>query len=58
MKIPIISGYEAIKKLRKVGFLVVRRKGSHVRLEKRAEDKIIKLTVPFHKTLKKGTLTE
>ncbi len=34
-----------------------RQKGSHVRLEKYTSDKTIKLTVPLHSELKKGTLS-
>lgn len=56
MKIPLISGLEVIKRLRRAGFIAVRQKGSHIRLEKRIEDGIIKLTVPLHKQMKKGTL--
>tara|TARA_Y100000034_G_scaffold135315_1_gene206755 strand:- start:26094 stop:26306 length:213 start_codon:yes stop_codon:yes gene_type:complete len=56
MKLPQISGLELIKILRKKGFVVVRQKGSHIRLEKNTEKEIIKITVPNHKILKKGTL--
>ncbi len=56
MKLPRISGEGLIKKLRRAGFIVVRQKGSHVRLEKREGENIIKLTVPMHSELKKGTL--
>ena len=56
MALPVVSGRETIKALRKAGFEVVRQRGSHVRLEKTTEDETIKLTVPLHKTLKKGTL--
>jgi len=56
MKMPQISGKEVIKKLHKLGFIATRQKGSHVRLEKRNSDKLIKLTVPLHSELKKGTL--
>jgi predicted RNA binding protein YcfA (HicA-like mRNA interferase family) len=36
---------------------VVRQRGSHVRLEKvEGPGKILKLTVPMHETLKRGTL--
>jgi predicted RNA binding protein YcfA (HicA-like mRNA interferase family) len=55
MSLPIVSGRETIKALSKIGFLVIRQKGSHVMLEKRNE-KVIKLTVPLHRSLKKGTL--
>ena len=57
MRLPQISGFKLIKIFCKVGFVVVRRKGSHVRLEKMVDGKIIKLTVPMHDKLKKGTLS-
>ena len=56
MKLPRISGRELIKKLQRCGFIATRQKGSHVRLEKRIGEKLIKLTVPVHPELKKGTL--
>ena len=54
--LPVISGREAVKALNRAGFRVVRQRGSHVRLEKRTEEGLIKLTVPLHRSLKKGTL--
>jgi len=57
MNLHQISGLKLIKILHKAGFKIVRRKGSHVRLEKRTNGEIIKLTVPLHEKLKKGTLT-
>ncbi len=57
MRIPQISGLELIKILNKLGFVGVRRKGSHIRLEKKIGKEIIKLTVPMHDRLKKGTLS-
>ncbi len=56
MKLPQISGLKLIKILSKFGFLTIRQKGSHVRLEKKINNEIIKLTVPMHDKLKKGTL--
>ncbi len=56
MKLPQISGIELIKILRHHGFVVTRQKGSHIRLEKNTPIETIKLTVPNHKNLKKGTL--
>ena len=56
MKLPQISGKELIKKLMKFGFVVTRQKGSHIRLEKNTKDKTIKITIPNHPNLKKGTL--
>ncbi len=56
MRIPQISGKDAIKILRKNGFVVIRQKGSHIRLEKNTPEGTIKITVPNHPVLKKGTL--
>ena len=56
MKVPLISGFEVIRRLHKAGFIATRQKGSHVRLEKRTLDEMIKLTVPLHQEMKKGTL--
>lgn len=56
MKIPLISGIDVIKRLKRAGFIATRQKGSHVRLEKYTEEKTIKITVPIHSELKKGTL--
>ncbi|AKG91616.1 putative periplasmic or secreted lipoprotein [Geoglobus ahangari] len=56
MKLPVVSGEDVIKALHKAGFKVVRQKGSHVRMEKRTEEGTIKVTVPLHRSLKKGTL--
>jgi len=57
MELPQISGLKLIKILNKIGFIPVRQKGSHVRLEKKFDGKIIKLTVPLHDKLKRGTLS-
>ncbi len=56
LKLPVVSGEETIKALSKAGFRAVRQKGSHVRMEKRVEGRTIKVTVPLHPSLKKGTL--
>jgi predicted RNA binding protein YcfA (HicA-like mRNA interferase family) len=57
-RLPVASGRQVIKALSKAGFRVVRQKGSHVRLERIQGDQTIKLTVPLHETLKKGTLKQ
>ena len=56
MKLPQISGRDTIKKLNKIGFVATRQKGSHVRIEKQTPEGIIKITIPLHPQLKKGTL--
>jgi len=52
VKLPVLSGDELIKLLRKDGFIIVRLKGSHVSLQKG----VYRTVVPLHKELAKGTL--
>jgi predicted RNA binding protein YcfA (HicA-like mRNA interferase family) len=55
-RLPALSYLEIIRALRKRGFLVVRRRGSHVRLQRETADGPVKLTVPAHDPVKRGTL--
>ena len=55
-KLPVLSGKALIHALRNYGFLVERQKGSHVRLKFKTVGRTVKLTVPLHDPLKKGTL--
>lgn len=56
-RLPIVSGKTAIKKFQKVGYVITRQKGSHVRL--RRESKGGKaFTVPLHDVLKPGLLRQ
>ena len=57
MKLPVVSGEKAIKAFINAGFVKVRQRGSHVRLEKIEGNDIIKLTVPLHNPMKKGTIS-
>lgn len=57
-KLPVVSGDELVKALGKFGYIEVRQKGSHIRM-RHAEDPSRKpLTIPRHKTLKRGLLKE
>jgi predicted RNA binding protein YcfA (HicA-like mRNA interferase family) len=51
--LPIISADECITALRRFGYEVARQKGSHVRLTCEGRTPV---SVPMHKTLKRGTL--
>jgi len=55
-KLPVISGREMIRVLSKIGFVIVGRKGSHVRLKRRRDKEILIVIVPVHRELAKGTL--
>lgn len=56
MKLPIVSGKKLIRFLVSEGFAIVSQKGSHVRLKKRINGKVLVTIVPLHKRLDPGTL--
>ena len=53
---PVVSGRKVIKALTKAGFKVAGRKGSHIRLKKKVNDKVFVVIVPNHAELARGTL--
>lgn len=55
-KLPVVSGREAVKAFERVGYQVVRQRGSHIRLRDESDPDHRPLTVPDHKTLKPGLL--
>jgi len=57
-KLPQVSGKDLAKFLYSLGYAVVRRKGSHVRLRKKTGAGEHNITVPDHQTLAKGTLND
>lgn len=54
MKLPIVSGREAVRAFGKFGWSVARQSGSHIVLTKPGE--IATLSVPDHNELARGTL--
>ena len=56
-KVPSLKYPKVIHALQRAGFIVVRQKGSHIRLQKRVGEEVIKLTVPAHKPMKRSTLS-
>ena len=57
-KLPVLSGRKLIKILKKIGFEVVRQKGSHIVLSKNFPEGRKGLVVPNHKEIDRGTLAE
>ncbi len=55
-KLPPISGIQAVKGFEKLGYQVVRQRGSHLRLLHRSDKTKKPLTILRHKTLGKGLL--
>jgi predicted RNA binding protein YcfA (HicA-like mRNA interferase family) len=56
-KIPSLSYEQVINALRRDGWVLIRQKGSHIRLQKRTYDEVLKITVPAHRPLKRSTLS-
>jgi predicted RNA binding protein YcfA (HicA-like mRNA interferase family) len=55
-KVPSLDYPKLISALRRDGWLVVRQRGSHIRLQKNTGDEVLKLTLPAHKPIKRSTL--
>lgn len=54
-KLPNVTGQETIKALEKIGFQVVRQKGSHVRM-KHEDNRVVTIPIHANKSLGKGLL--
>jgi predicted RNA binding protein YcfA (HicA-like mRNA interferase family) len=51
-RLPVLSARDLIKAMARLGFVIVRQRGSHVFLQRGADTTV----VPFHSEIKKGTL--
>ncbi len=56
-KVPSVNYQQVINALRRDGWVVVRQKGSHIRLQKRIANEILKIIVPAHRPIKRSTLS-
>lgn len=57
-KLPVLSGHDLIKILKKIGFEPIRQKGSHIVLVKNESGSKRAVVVPNHKEIDPGTLLE
>ena len=57
-KLPQVSGSRLIKTLQSLGYGIIRQKGSHIRLRKITTSGEHAITVPKHKVVAKGTLSD
>jgi predicted RNA binding protein YcfA (HicA-like mRNA interferase family) len=55
-KVPSLSYTQIIRALQRDGWTVVRQRGSHIRLQKRIGDELLKITIPAHRPVKRTTL--
>ena len=56
-KVPSLPYTKIIRALQRDGWTVVRQRGSHIRLQKRVGDEVLKLTVPARRPVKRSTLS-
>lgn len=57
-KVPSLSYDRVIAALKRDAWVVVRQRGSHIRLQKHTRDEVLKLTVPAHRPIKRSTLLQ
>lgn len=55
-KVPSLGYEKVIAALQRDGWVVVRQRGSHIRLQKHTQTEVLKLTVPAHRPIKRSTL--
>ena len=55
-KVPSLPYTQIVRALQKDGWTIVRQRGSHIRLQKRIADELLKITVPAHRPVKRSTL--
>lgn len=56
-KVPSLNYDKVVRALRRDGWVVVRQRGSHIRLQKHLPEETLKITVPAHKPIKRSTLS-
>ncbi|MCG2710948.1 MAG: type II toxin-antitoxin system HicA family toxin [Candidatus Omnitrophica bacterium] len=57
MKVPSVNYQQAINALHRDGWVVVRQKGSHIRLQKHTNNETLKIIIPAHRSIKRSTLS-
>ncbi len=56
-KVSSLNYTKVINALQRDGWVVVRQRGSHIRLQKRSMNEVLKIIVPAHKPIKRSTLS-
>ncbi len=56
-KVPSLPYAKIVNALKRDGWTVVRQRGSHIRMQKRIADDVLKLTIPAHRPVKRSTLS-
>jgi predicted RNA binding protein YcfA (HicA-like mRNA interferase family) len=56
-KVPSLNYERVVRALRRDGWVVVRQRGSHIRLQKHLPEETLKLVIPAHQPIKRSTLS-
>jgi predicted RNA binding protein YcfA (HicA-like mRNA interferase family) len=56
-KVPEVSYHVIVRALQKEGWVVVRQRGSHIRMQRRLGEEVLKVTIPAHRPVKPSTLS-
>ena len=56
-KVPSVSYRKIVAALQRDGWVVVRQRGSHIRMRKHVAGRTYRLIVPAHRTVKRSTLS-
>jgi predicted RNA binding protein YcfA (HicA-like mRNA interferase family) len=56
-KVPSLPFEKVVRALKRDGWVVVRQRGSHIRLQKHTRDEVLKITIPAHRPIKRSTLS-
>lgn len=56
-KVPNLNYEVAVRALQRTGWVVVRQRGSHIRLHRHLVNETLKITVPAHRPIKRSTLS-
>jgi predicted RNA binding protein YcfA (HicA-like mRNA interferase family) len=57
-KVPSLNYNFVVAALQRGGWVVVRQRGSHIRMHKQTSEGVRKITVPAHKPIKRSTLAK
>ncbi len=56
MKLPVVSGKDAVKAFGKLEYITIRQTGSHIRMKHQSDRSKKPLTIPNHRVVGKGLL--
>jgi len=56
-KVPSLNYPRVIHALQRAGFTIIRQRGSHIRLQRKVGDDMVRIIVPAHLPIKRSTLS-